>query len=170
MRVFLALLTMTFVSCGAIFLIFAVSRTGAQIPQAPPIGISRDEPLPSQRLVLQPKEPTKFKPVDEYVETMLRFQYSYQQAFYAGLCHVRSDAYVNVFRVAQSKLSIATAQRLGLSSGDSARADAEVNRRFAKTREGLPEFDLIKGCEHLRTSPSMGELDDLHRRLTVNYQ
>jgi hypothetical protein len=106
---------------------------------------------------------------DRYIELMLNFRYRFEDAFHAGVCGIRSERYFGAFRMAQSPLSIQTAQRLGLSAVETGRADAEVNRRFAKIHEGTPEFNLTEGCAYLRASQRLVELDGLYREITGNY-
>jgi hypothetical protein len=171
MRILSALLTLAFVSCAALFLIFTIFRSDAQSPRSPAQTVPPDQTTTLQQQPV-PRPKTAEKPLssfDEYVATMLRFQFYYDTAYHAGLCRVRTDAYFNVFRLAQVKVSFGLAQKLGLSRDEMSIADREVNRQFAKAREGVPEFDIIKGCEYLRTSPSMDELDRVHRSLTGNY-
>jgi hypothetical protein len=171
MRILSALLTLAFVSCAALLLIFTIFRSDAQSPRSPAQTVPPDQTTTLQQQPV-PRPKTVEKPLssfDEYVATMLRFQFYYDTAYHAGLCRVRSDVYFNVFRLAQVKISFGLAQKLGLSRDEMSIADREVNRQFAKAREGVPEFDIIKGCEYLRTSPSMDELDSVQRSLTGNY-
>ncbi|WP_139069833.1 hypothetical protein [Tardiphaga robiniae] len=103
-----------------------------------------------------------------YIETMVRFQISFETAYHAGICRLRSEGYFNTFRVAQLRLSQQEARRLKLSETEMARASAEVNRQVAELHKGLPDFDIVKGCDFLRNSSRMDEVDALHRRLTNN--
>jgi hypothetical protein len=106
---------------------------------------------------------------DRYIDLMLNFQYRVENAFHAGICGIRSERYVGAFRTAQSQLSIKTAQRLGLSAVETSRADAEVNRRFAKIHEGAPEFNLAEGCAYLRASQGLVDLDGFYSEITGTY-
>lgn len=101
-----------------------------------------------------------------YIETMVRFQVSFETAYHAGICRLRSESYFNTFRVAQLRLSQQEAKRLKLSESEMARASAEVNRQVAELHKGVPDFDIVKGCDFLRQSSRMDEVDALHRRLT----
>jgi hypothetical protein len=108
---------------------------------------------------------TNLSPKDSYSEVMLNFQYRFEDAYHAGLCGIRSQEYFTVFRVAQTKLSLQIAQQLGLSPEEIRMADAEVNTKFAKIHEGMPQFNIIEGCSYLRTSPRLVELDRLHQQI-----
>jgi hypothetical protein len=108
---------------------------------------------------------TNLSPKDRYSEAMLNFQYRFEDAYHAGLCGLRSQGYFTVFRIAQTKLSLQLAQQLGLSQGEVGVADAEVNRKFAKIHESMPQFNIIEGCAYLRTSPRLVELDRLYQQI-----
>jgi hypothetical protein len=101
-----------------------------------------------------------------YIKTMVMFQISFETAYHAGICRIRSDSYFNTFRIAQLRFSQQEAKRLELSESEMARASSEVNRQVAELHKGLPDFDIVKGCDFLRNSSRMEEVDALHRRLT----
>jgi hypothetical protein len=122
----------------------------------------------SQPPAPQPNQPAGIigSPVEQYISQMLEFQYYVDMAFHAGICRLRGEAYMQTFRAAQSRLSIETANRLRLSNNEVSRADIEVNRRFAKAREGVPDFDLVRGCAYMKNSPRMVQLDQLFQNFS----
>src|SRR5258708_1776429 len=148
MRIFMALLTMAFVSLAAIFLIFSIEKTRTQVIRTAGTDTARPiQSSPPRPVILLPHDEVKGpSAVREYIATMLRFQYSLENAYHVGLCGLRSEAYFNIFRVAHFKLSDELANRLNLSEAEARLADREVNRQFAQVHEGVPDFDIIKGC------------------------
>lgn len=93
----------------------------------------------------------------EYVDLMLEIQYKIELAQRAGICQLRD--YLPRFLRARDLVSQAEIERLRLSPAEAAAAMAEVNRRFAEARVGIPDFDLVSGCKFLRTSSMLAELD-----------
>lgn len=137
--------------------------------------LKNGEPVPTDvsRLSASAQQPTfsttNLSPRERYIDVMLSFQYRFEDAFHAGICGLRSEGYFTAFRVAQSELSSRPTQQLSLSQNEVGKADAEVNRRFAKIHEGVPAFNITEGCAYLRSSPRMVELDGLYRQITVDY-
>lgn len=95
-----------------------------------------------------------------YIEAMLPFEYDLELAYHAGLCGLRSEAYMRSFQIAKYSASDELARRLNLGSDDRSRADSELRQKFSKAHEGVPPFQIIEGCKYLRTSPSLITLDE----------
>ncbi|QQO19142.1 hypothetical protein JJB98_04085 [Bradyrhizobium diazoefficiens] len=156
---FFKFLLLIIIGIATLFILADISSEGARLAKTSPLAASE----------LARQTAPVLSPGEEYTEVMLAFQYHYLKAFRAGICHVRSEAYFPAFETARERLQIETAQRLRLSPQQVDFALAEVNRRFAKDQEGVPEFNLVDGCAYLRTSPSMNQLDNLYRQITANY-
>ncbi len=99
----------------------------------------------------------------------MNFQYRFEDAYHAGLC-ASDQGYFAAFRVAQTKLSLHLAQQLGLSQEQVGMLDAEVNRKFAQIRQGMPPFNIVEGCAYLRTSARLVELDGLYQQIKSDQQ
>lgn len=108
--------------------------------------------------------------VRSYVEIMLLIQNALEEAFHAGICQLRSEAFFEVFKAAQIRVSATEIQRLDLAGDELRLAQAELERVYMKARQERQEFDLVAGCQKLRSAGTLNRLDTLHRRWTRGYQ
>jgi hypothetical protein len=163
MKPFIFFFSVLVVGAAAMFLFVL-----PDLRNAAPVPANASRPSASDQQPMLP--PIDLSPRERYIDLMLKFQYRFEDAFHAGVCGLRSEGYFTAFRVAQSTLSSRAAQQLGLSQNEVGVADVEVNQRFAKIHEGVPEFNLTEGCAYLRFSQRMVELDNFYRQITVDYR
>jgi hypothetical protein len=148
------------VVCGAAMLLFAPSSS--KIAASGPNNTYAKSAQAQSPLSSQPA----ISPSEKYIDRMVKFQLELEGAFHAGLCGLRGEGYLRAFQIAQVKLSLEAAQQLGLSQKEAGKADTEVNRRFAKIHEGLPQFDPVEGgCAYFRNSSRLVELDALYLQI-----
>ena len=90
--------------------------------------------------------------------------------FFAGICRLRSDAYVQSITNSASIVAQQEADRLHISAAEMSAADAEAKRLLRKERDDAgAELPLDQTCRKLAISPKLEALDDLQRKLIGNY-
>jgi hypothetical protein len=103
----------------------------------------------------------------DYQALMMPVQRALMQAYYAGICQMRSEAYFRTFQQASIEISRIEATKRNLSNDEIVYADRTAKQIMAREDAEVGFDDLERRCRDL--SGKLAMLDAMERSLTGNY-
>jgi hypothetical protein len=105
----------------------------------------------------------------EYEATMRPIQRNFALAYFASICGLRSNAYLERFALARQLIYEQERGRRRLSAAEWKSAGEEIDRVFSEVLSEMAAPTLELSCRRLQNSEKLDQLDAIERRLTGTY-